>query len=242
MNLPAVVSDASKAFKVYSPQIMTAIGAAGVVSTAYLTGKASFEATRVLEGEDPEMPVKEKVKYVWKLYIPAGLSGAFAIGCIIGASKASTRRTAAAVGAYSLTERAFSEYREKVIDQLGEKKEDKIQDEIRQEQVLRNPGKEVVILGTGNVLCCELYTHRYFRSDMETLRRAENQLNKLIVNDLYVTLDEFYDILGLPGTSVSQSVGWNSDRLMELQFSTVISEDGEPCLAFDYNYVKPIKV
>ena len=77
---------------------------------------------------------------------------------------------------------------------------------------------------------------------METLRRAENQLNKLIVNDLYVTLDEFYDILGLPGTSVSQSVGWNSDRLMELQFSTVISEDGEPCLAFDYNYVKPIKV
>jgi hypothetical protein len=90
------------------------------------------------------------------------------------------------------------------------------------------------------VLCCELYTRRYFKSDMEALRKAQNDINSKIIHELYVTLDELYNLLGLTSTSVSGNLGWDSDKMLELQFSTVLTENGEPCLAFEYNYLKPL--
>lgn len=242
MNTPDFIIKTVKLIKSNSPEILTALGVSGVLSTSYLVGKASFKAKAEIDYCAAEnKPVKEKVKIVWKYYIPAGVSGALTIACIVGSSRAGDKRTTAAVAAYSLTERAFSEYKEKVVEQIGKGQEQKIRDEIVQDQVDKKPlGKQIIVSGTGNVLCCELFTHRYFRSDMETLRRAQNDINAKVVNDLYVTLDEFYNLIGLPTTSNSGNIGWNSDRLMDLEFSTVLSEEGEPCLAFDYNYAKPL--
>lgn len=254
MNLSNIFAQTIKTIKSNAPEILTALGVTGVVTTSYLTAKASFKASKAVD-EDPrgkviagifykeELTTKEQVQLVWKLYIPAGVSGALTIGCIIVSARATQRRTTAAITAYSITERAFSEYREKVIEELGKGKEQKIIDGLAQEQVTKTlPGsREVIIAGSGHVLCCELFTHRYFRSDMETLRKAQNDINVKVVNDLYVTLDEFYDVIGLPHTANSSNLGWDSNRLMDLEFSTVLSEEGEPCLAFDYNYTKPLK-
>lgn len=251
MALSDLISKAAKTLKINSPEILTALGVSGVVTTAYLTAKASFKAEQMINADeakggvssDRNQRIKERTKLVWKLYIPAGISGATTIACIIMASKSNSRRTTAAVTAYSLTERAFSEYRDKVVEQIGAGKEQKLRDDIVQERVARShpESKEVIIVGTGHVLCCELYTNRYFRSDMETLRRAQNDINQKRLKELYVNLDEFYDLVGLPHTSNSDLVGWNFERQMELQFSTVLAEHGEPCLAFDYNYTKPLK-
>lgn len=251
MNLSNVFNNVIKTIKSNSPEILTALGVSGVVTTAYLTGKASNKASKMIDAEEasagisdnPRQRLKEQTKLVWKLYIPAGISGAATIACIIGASRSNSRRTAAAVTAYSLTERAFSEYREKVVEQIGKVKEQKVRDQINQDRVSAKPpvSREVIVTGSGNVLCCEKLTHRYFRSDHETLRKAVNDINHMIVNQLYVTLDEFYDLIGLPHTSLSDNLGWDSNKLMELQFSTVLSEENEPCLAFEYNYTKPLK-
>lgn len=223
-----------------SPEVLAAISISGVLSTAYLSAKAGFQTARLLDSEPEDLSFKEKALLVWKFYISSGISSALTITSILGATKINGQRTAAAVTAYSLSERAFSEYREKVVEQIGKNKEEKIRDEVRQQQVLDRPSKEVVVLGGGNVLCCELLTHRYFRSDMETLRKAQNDINSKIVNNYYVTLDEFYDLIGLPHTSMSSLLGWDSDKNMSLEFSAVVSADGDPCLAFDYNYTKQL--
>jgi hypothetical protein len=240
----------SKTVKSNSPEILTAFGVAGVIVTTYLTARASFKSQReITEMEEnngyiseEEGQFKERFALVWKNYIPAGISGAVTIACIIGSNKASGNRTAAAVVAYSLTEKAFSEYKERVVEELGKGKSQKIVDQIAQDKVLENPStsKEVIIIDGEHVLCCELYTGRYFRSNMDRLRKAENEINARIVHECYVALEEFYDLIGLSNTSVSSNLGWSSDRLLSLEFSTVISKDGEPCLAFDYNYVKPL--
>lgn len=251
MDTSAIFNNAVKTVKANSPEILTALGISGLIGTAYLAAKAAWKANDVVADDildhkaaHPGVPYsrtrKESVKLVWKLYIPAAGSGILTIACIVGASKANGKRTAAAVTAYSLTERAFSEYRDKVVEQIGKGKEQKIRDEVAQDRVSNLSSKEVIITSGGNVLCCELYTHRYFRSDMESLRKAQNDLNALIVSEMYVTLDEFYDIVGIPHTSVSDKLGWTSEKLLELIFSTVMSEEGEPCLAFDYNHIKPL--
>lgn len=190
---------------------------------------------------DAKERFKERTKLVWKLYVPAGTAGVATVGCILGAQRVNARRTAAAATAYALAERGFAEYREHVVEQLGKGPEQKVRDEIAQERINQNPNtSEIMVLGTSHVLCCDMYTGRYFRSDMESLKKAQNVINNRIHLDMYVMLSEFYDLVGIPHTTHSDYVGWDSDKDMELNFYAVVAENGEPCLAFDYNYTKPL--
>jgi Family of unknown function (DUF6353) len=250
MDMSNIFANVVKTVKSNSPEILTALGVGGVVATSILSTKATAKSIREIDAMEHndgiavanKERIKDRIRLVWKNYIPPVISGVVTIGCIIGSNRAGGNRTAAAVAAYSLTERAFSEYKEKVVEQLGEGKEQKIRDEIAAEKVQKNPSREVMITSvSGHVLCCELYTGRYLFSDMESLRRACNDLNKILIDQIYASLDEFYDLIGLSYTSNSCNLGWDSDRFLELHFSTVMSDNGEPCLAFEYNYVKPIR-
>ncbi len=163
------------------------------------------------------------------------------IACIVGTARVSNKRAAAAQAAFVLTERAYSEYRNKVIEEYGERKDQSLRDSIAEDRVKKNtpPSADILITGPGNVLCCELHTGRYFSSDMETLRKAQNDLNSRLLGHDTCSLDDFYWLVGLNGTSNSGDLGWTSEKLMVLDFSTVLTEDGRPCLAFEYNYIKP---
>jgi hypothetical protein len=57
---------------------------------------------------------------------------------------------------------------------------------------------------------------------------------------MYASLSDFYHLIGLPSTSFSDEVGWTSDKLLELEISTVLSEDERPCLSIGFN-VAPIR-
>lgn len=223
-----------------STTILSSTAISGVAATAFLTGKAAVNAHEELFGHRDE-PLKEQAKRVWKLYIPAIASGVVTSACIIGIAKVGNKRAMAAQAAFVLTERAYSEYRDKVIEEFGEKKDEKIRASIAQDRVRANPpSSEVVIVGPGNVLCCELYTGRYFQSDMESLRKAQNELNAMLLRQDWVSFEEWYYMISLQPTEFSSDYGWNSDKLMELEFSTVLAEDGRPCLSFNYNYHRPL--
>lgn len=97
------------------------------------------------------------------------------------------------------------------------------------------------MLGPGEVLCCELRTMRYFHSDIEGLRRAQNDVNNWInTGSGRVSLTDFYSIIDLEPTTESDYNGWDGDDLLALSFSHGLAPDGRPCLTFDYNYVRPI--
>jgi hypothetical protein len=248
MNLSHLMRETLKTIKDNSPAILTAVGVSGVISTAYLTGRATFKAAYIIrdyEGKfsmaaNPRERFKERAKLVWKLYIPPAISGVSTILSIVSATRISSRKAAVITTAYSLSERAFSEYRDKVIEKFGEGKERALRDDIAQDRVNNNPPKELIVAGSGTVLCHEALTGRFFMSDHETLRQAQNTLNAKILAHNYAYLDDFYDLIGLPYTSVSNSLGWEVGKLMELRFTTVLSPDNKPCLSFEYNYTRPV--
>jgi hypothetical protein len=225
------------------PEILTGLGVGGVFATSYFASKAGYEAAQHFSEGPPleEIPIKERIKQTWKLYIPPVVSGAFTVGCILAGARGSNKRTTAAVTAYSLTDRAFTEYKEKVVEQVGKNKEQKVRDEMAEAKVRENPPSSEIIIGDGKVLCCELYTGRYFASSMETLKKAQNQVNHWALNIGEAELDSFYDQIGLSYTSASGNMGWTSDRLMELEITWVGTDDDRPCLAFNYNYLAPLK-
>lgn len=247
MNLSKVIVKAQHALHKNSQTILTSFALSGVITTAYFTAKASFQTHRDLDEHflmfpDDELETRDMIKMVWRNYIPAALSGAATIGCILGAQKVNSRKTAAAQAAFAVSERMFNEYKDKVIEQIGPKKEQDIRDKIAQDKVTNNDpnSKQVFITGNGNVLCCEGYTGRYFHCDMESLRRAENKINSKLNTHDFASLSDFYYLINIPETKTSDDFGWDSGRLLELEFSSAISPDGRPCLVFNYNYTKPV--
>jgi hypothetical protein len=170
------------------------------------------------------------------MYIPTVGLGAVTITSIIFSNRISAREAAALATAYGLSERAFSEYKEKVVEKLGQNKETAVRDEIAQDRVKANPvnTREVILAGTGEVLCYDLLTGRYFMSSVEKIKRAENNVNYDIVNHDSATLSRFYDEIGLSPTPYSDSVGWDIDNRCEVQFSTVMSVDDRPCVSVDF--------
>lgn len=246
MNLVRAIRRAEKFTIDNSPLILTVVGVTGTVTTAVLTGKATVKAVRLIDDEnevDPEtLTNKDKVKLTWHLYIPAVGVGVTTIACVIGANRIGMRRAAAMAAAYSVSERAFEEYREKIVEKIGESKEREARDDLAQDRVNKKSvsDSQVIVTGGGDVLCFDQYTARYFQSDMETLKKAQNDLNYKILNNFYASLNDFYDKIGITRISHGDEVGWNSDRMVELVFSTTMSDDNRPCIAIDFD-VSPVR-
>jgi Family of unknown function (DUF6353) len=224
--------------KANSPVILSVMAGLGTLSTAYLTGRASFQAADILRDKKEASTLKERAKLVWKCYIPAAISATSTIICITGSNRLGARKTIAAQTAFAVSERLYSDYRDKVIEEFGARKDQTIRDTIAAERVKNNPppAQDILVTGPGNVLCCELFTGRYFASDIESLKKAQNELNARLLKHDYATLDDFYYIIGLGTTQYSGEMGWKSDKLMEMEFSAVLTDDGRPCLTFSYNY------
>lgn len=251
MNIRDIFKNTGKYLTDNSPAVLTGVGVAGTVATAVLTGRATIQAVRIHDEnreiavypDAPEnLPLKETLKLVWPHYIPPVVVGTITVTSIIAANRVGTRRAAALAAAYTISERSFQEYREKVVERLGETKEQKVRDEIAQDQVDRNPvsNREIIISNNGEQLFFESYTGRYFQSTMEDVKKAMNDTNYHMFRDQYASLGDFQRRVGLPLTDISEEVGWTVDTPLDIAFHGVISDDQRPCIAIQYR-VEPVR-
>lgn len=226
-----------------SPAILTGIGIAGMIGTTVMAVKATPKALQCIEHKKDEqhvdkLPAIEVVKATWKCYIPAAITGVGSAACLIRANSVSTRRNAALLTAYNLSKTALSEYKEKVVETFGEKKEKTIIDAIAKDKVEKDPvtNHEVIVTEKGSTLCYDALFGRYFTSDIDTIKKAENNLNRIIVSNMYASLNEFYSEIGLSRVEIGDSVGWTiDDGQIEIDFSSQIASDGRPCIVIHYN-------
>ena len=237
-NVANIIKNAQKAVTKHSPEILTGIGIAGMITTTILAVRATPKALRLMDDAAQEkgdrLDVKEKVKSCWKCYIPAAVTGTASVACLIGANSVHLKRNTTLAAAYKLSETALTEYRSKVVETIGEKKEKAVRDKVAEEQIRKNPvsKNDIHFTGKGEVLCYEPLSARYFKSDVEAIKRAENNLNKRILTDICgrVSLNEFYDELELPHTDLGDNMYWTLDNTINLDFSSWLNENNVPCL------------
>lgn len=221
-----------------SPAILTGLGCAGVLTTAILTGRATLRASEILkmEAPDEQLPAAEIVKLTWKVFIPPVLVGASSIACIIGANTINTRRNAALAALYSLSETAFREYKEKVVEEIGRNKELKVRDNIAQDRVTTNPvgDRTIIFTGNGEVLCYDALCDRYFKSSAEKIRQQVLELNEELRNDMWLDLNDLYYAIGLPSTKLGNQVGFDIDKgYIQVDYTGTLTPEGQPCLSID---------
>lgn len=251
-TLSKIAKDVRTSLSKHSPEILMGMGIAGAITTTVLAVKATPKALQLMEYRKDELEVDsltpmETVKATWKCYIPAAISGAVSIACLVGSHSVNARRNAALATAYKLSETAFSEYRDSVVETIGEKKERAVKDKVSEKQIKENPVNktEVIVTGKGQTLCFDPLSSRYFYSNIDKINRAANKLNHEIITSPFdcdgVTLNDFYGEIGLPGTMTGDGLGWNLHTgLIEIYPSAQMVEEGEehegePCLVLNFN-------
>lgn len=245
-NLSSIIKTARSAMKKHSPEILTGIGIAGMITTTIMAVRATPKALILIEEKKDELDTDEltkmeTVKAAWPCYIPSALVGTASVLCLIGASSTNLRRNAALATAYTLSETTLKEYQEKVVETIGEKKEQTIREQVAKEKMVKNPVREVILTERGgNTICYDCISGRYFKSDRDTISKIVNDLNRQMRDEMYVTLNDFYYELGLDGTKLGDELGWNIDKgYIEINFSSHLDAKGTPCLVIDYQ-VAPV--
>lgn len=211
--------------------VLSIVATAGVIATGVAAAKASpvaMEKLRELEEENEHVDSLEKVKAVAPIYGPTIAFGAGTIGCIAGITLLDRKHQATVMGAYALLSKSYNQYRDKVKEVLGIESYKKVNEEIAKDKLKNQklekvPTQQIEEMG-GNDICVfyeATYDKVFERSFVEVLD-AEYQLNRSLALNGFVSLADFYDLLGLDRTPESEALGWNQEMGFETGVCTWI--------------------
>ena len=242
--------------KEHNPEILVGLGVVGMMSSTVLAVKATPKALDIMEDKKADMGVtyltrKEIALATWKLYAPSVGVGLASAACIILGTSKSIKRNTALATVYALSESTLREYQSKAKEMLGEEKAAELDREVAKSRVrkrevttiVESEGSEYIhYTGNGDTLVYDSLSGRYFRSSMNSIESAVNSINKSLLNDYIMTLNEFYNELGVPTIGAGSLIGWKSDKeLLEVSFESDVDQHGNPYLILSYRN-RPIPV
>jgi hypothetical protein len=239
----------------YSPEILLGVGLTGMVATVVMASKATLGANAILDETKKRLAVVndvvEQAKVInpdayshedemkakaivyaqtglqfTKLYGPAISVGVLSIAAILASHGVMAKRQVALVGAYNLLAEGYKQYRQRVVDELGEDVDRNyhlgLKEETRTETEIDEEGKKTKVKKTSKVPydheMKSIYSRFFdesnpmFRSD-RTLNKAflqaqQNYMNDILIIRGHVFLNEVYEALGFPHTKEGAIVGW----------------------------------
>ena len=242
--------------KKHSPEILVVGGVVGLVTSGVMACKATTKLSAILDDSkeqielfdkvaaNPEM-VKEEYTVedaekdkkivrvqtavkVAKLYAPSIAVGVVSIGAIFASNNIMRKRNVALGAAYATVDRAFKDYRNRVVDRFGEELDKELRYNLKTKEVKetvedengkkktvkRNikymdsamPSEFAVIYDDG----CAGWTkdpedNKFF------LIQQQRYANERLKRRGYLSLNEVYELLGFPSTKAGQVVGWLYD-------------------------------
>ena len=225
-----------------SSQILLWVGVTCSISAIVTAVPATIKAVKLVEKEKKrvnkdKLTFWETIKTTWHCYIPPVVLGTISVVCVAESASIATKKTAAVAAAYQLTASAFEEYREQVVSKIGEKKEDEIRDNTSKKKMNETPLTEnnLFFTGMGDTLCFDTVSGRYFKSDIDKINRIINDLNRQMLSSGSITLNEFYDEIGLDHIAIGDGIGWNTEKgFIDVKYGSHLASNGVPCLVLDY--------
>jgi hypothetical protein len=231
----------------HAPQIAAGVGIGLALVAGIRAVQKTPEAVKRIEEkkeelEKDELTVMETVEATWKCYLPSIVIFILACLLIIGGQRISTRRAVAAATACSISDNMLQQYQEAAKAVVGEKKEEEIRAEAAKMKVNNKPPIEsdhIISTGKGTALCYDELSKRYFWSDPDTVRKAILTLNERIMDERYISLNDYWSELGLPETTVGNLVSWCIDKdKLDPDYECVVVQDGPykgwPCLVISF--------
>ena len=182
------------------------------------------------------LTTKEKILLYVKYYTPAAIMLGASVFCIFSGNHISKKRIIQLTGALAASTVSLNEYKDKVAEVVGKKKAQEIKDELTQDKVLNNPATEAntFIPNMGNQpdlsLWYDTVSDRYFYSNIDYIRKAEIEAQRLLEKNGFVSMNDVYAILGIREIPLGDDCGWSKDMngSVILETGAVLDEKGNP--------------
>lgn len=276
--------------KKYAPDIFLGVGVVGVVTATVLACKATTKASKVMEklnsGLDdirslhngevdlPEGETYSEKDYqhdltiayanggmeLLKVYAPAIGLGMASMTLIFASHHILKKRNLAVVAAYTGLQKAFDEYRARVVKSEGEEKDREYRYGVKTEKVKetvtdekgkeKTQEKEVTTVSPISQYArffdeASIYWSKDPEKNLLFLKSQQNWFNDRLKIKGHVFLNEVYDALDIPRTSAGAVVGWvkgNKDSFVDFNIfdgkdprKRAFVNGYERCILMDFN-------
>ena len=267
MKFKILLGTVTYTLKKYSPEILLGVGIVGVVGSTALACKATLKAEQILdEAAEQKEKIDNAVelrnnnssvdyteqdekndrlqligstagKFI-KLYGPSATLMIASISCILSAHHIMKKRNLALMAAYKVIEEAFTNYRKRVVKELGEHADGKFMygsediEGVENRKIIDSEGNEKELKPVLNHLSG---FSRFFEADkpdqygswtgsqqwcnnheynLDFLTHKMDHFNRLLVVKGFVTINDVYSELGFAQTEAGMICGWKykSDR------------------------------
>ena len=243
-------------FKKHSPEILAVAGVVGIVASGIMACKASTKLSGVIEETKEQLDqvhdyvekngfsdkyteedskkdtaiiyTQTAVKLV-KLYGPAVILGTLSITAMLTSNKILRKRNIALAAAYTTVDKAFKDYRGRVIERFGEELDRELKYNLKskeiEEVVTDENGEETTVKKTVKAMnpndiseyarffdeSCSSWNKSQFHNQM-FLKQQQNYANDLLKAQGYLFLNDVYKMLGMDVAPYGQVVGWIYDE------------------------------
>lgn len=226
----------------HSPVILFGAGVIGVVGTVVLASRATLKLEEVLQDADDQLNKALTLEHAYhseadlnrdillikvktaarisKLYAPAFVVGTLSIAALTGAHVTLTRRNLALTAAYAGLDKAFRDYRGRIVEALGADKERELRyDLVDTEIETSTPDGTVTRIvkargPRGYSQYAMLFDENNKNWSPERMQNSyfiqcmQEWANHQLRARGHMFLNEVYDLLGLPRTRAGCIVGW----------------------------------
>lgn len=238
MSLESFAKNAVAVVKDNSPSILAALAVGGIATSTYVAYNTGYYVGRDIgewEYENGEpLSAKKKVETYWKQHIPVFLLAGTTIACVIAGTAINNRRNAILGGTLALSETAFREYRDKVEKVVSKQKREQVDQELAQDKMDKASYDGIIVNGE-DILMMEMISGRVFVSTTAKVEKAEIEIGRRMLNEDYVSVNEWYDELGLARTELGDTMGWNHENPLEVAFVAVKSGE-KPAMGITYRF------
>ena len=243
-------------FKKHSPEILAVAGVVGIVASGIMACKASTKLSGVIEETKEQLDqvhdyvekngfsdkyteedskkdtaiiyTQTAVKLV-KLYGPAVILGTLSITAMLTSNKILRKRNIALAAAYTTVDKAFKDYRGRVVERFGEELDKELKYNLKskeiEEVVTDENGEETTVKKTVKAMnpndiseyarffdeSCSSWNKSQFHNQM-FLKQQQNYANDLLKAQGYLFLNDVYKMLGMDVAPYGQVVGWIYDE------------------------------
>jgi hypothetical protein len=224
----------------HGPEILVGAGIVTGIAAAVMAAKATLKLEETVEYTSNEVARLEKSKEVLpddevngailkakfvgavevaKLYVPAATLGFASVCFIVGSHGIMKKRNIAAIGAYKALEASFEKYRQRVIDEFGQDKDEDFRlgyeqvdrkhngETVKQTKITDRAGMPSQYARFFDELSSE-YSKDHPDYNLIKLRQVQNYFNDKLKVKGFVFLNDVYDSLDIPRTPQGQIVGW----------------------------------
>lgn len=221
----------------HAPQILAGLAVIGVGVTAVQAAQGHLAAQEVRYelGESRGETLYNMLRARWKCYAPATITGILTIACVIGGTKVSLVRQASLVSALGFM-KSSHERLQRSVEALPEEARNEVRSLAAKDSIAAGePPSGALFVGNGDILWQDAFTGRYFTADKNRVDQAVNSVNHALIHGDAISLNEFYERVGLETVSSGDELGWAiGGPLVEVQTVAALSRDGRPCVSLDF--------